>query len=447
MMKKAILGRTTAVGLGIALLSAASCGAVYQSSSVGISDEKVRVIELNAETLLQANRSTYVPRALPEVFFANAGVGSPRGVGALPEPVSAPDIDLSAETERLPPAAAPGPYRMGPGDVIAVGLPGGDAAQLREGTYAVQDDGAIALPGIGRVTVAGLTLAEAEAAIFQRLVDRQQTPTFTMEVASFGSQRVSIGGAVRAPGTQVIGIAPLYLDEAISGSGGVASNDEGSIIVRLYRGGELFTIPLKSVYAPSGNQRIRLVAGDSVFVDMGSDLAQAQDYFAEQIKLVELRQGARQAALQELNTEISVRRGALEEERDNFSSRVDLDAVDRDYVYLTGEVAQQGRFAMPFETRPTLADALYTDGEGIAKETGNVAEIYVLRASEDPRAFGAVTAWHLDARDATNLTLATRFELRPNDVIFVAEQPVTRWGRVIKQITPSLITQTVSATR
>ncbi|MEE3317405.1 MAG: hypothetical protein VX202_06545, partial [Pseudomonadota bacterium] len=26
-----------------------------------------------------------------------------------------------------------------------------------------------------------------------------------------------------------------------------------------------------------------------------------------------------------------------------------------------------------------------------------------------------------------------------NDVIFVAEQPVTRWGRVIDQITPSLI--------
>ncbi|WP_417723219.1 hypothetical protein [Salipiger sp.] len=41
--------------------------------------------------------------------------------------------------------------------------------------------------------------------------------------------------------------------------------------------------------------------------------------------------------------------------------------------------------------------------------------------------------------------LATRLELRPNDVIFVAEQPVTRWGRVIQQITPSLITTTAAA--
>ena len=41
--------------------------------------------------------------------------------------------------------------------------------------------------------------------------------------------------------------------------------------------------------------------------------------------------------------------------------------------------------------------------------------------------------------------MATRFELRPNDVIFVAEQPVTRWNRVIQQITPSIISITASA--
>ena len=42
-------------------------------------------------------------------------------------------------------------------------------------------------------------------------------------------------------------------------------------------------------------------------------------------------------------------------------------------------------------------------------------------------------------RNAANFLLATRFQLRPNDVIFVAEQPVTKWNRVITQITPSLI--------
>ena len=69
----------------------------------------------------------------------------------------------------------------------------------------------------------------------------------------------------------------------------------------------------------------------------------------------------------------------------------------------------------------------------------------MVRGSNDPREFGAVTAWQLNAKDATNFLLATRFELRPNDVVFIAEQPVTRWARVIQQITPALITSGVVA--
>jgi polysaccharide export outer membrane protein len=57
----------------------------------------------------------------------------------------------------------------------------------------------------------------------------------------------------------------------------------------------------------------------------------------------------------------------------------------------------------------------------------------------------SITALHLDARNAANFLLATRLELRPNDVIFVAEQPVTRWNRVIQQIVPSVITSSIAA--
>ncbi|WP_283180206.1 hypothetical protein [Gemmobacter sp. 24YEA27] len=64
----------------------------------------------------------------------------------------------------------------------------------------------------------------------------------------------------------------------------------------------------------------------------------------------------------------------------------------------------------------------------------------MLRGSADPREFGALTAWHLDAGAAAGLMLATRFEMRPNDVVYIAQQPVTKWDRVVSQITPSLIT-------
>ncbi len=49
-----------------------------------------------------------------------------------------------------------------------------------------------------------------------------------------------------------------------------------------------------------------------------------------------------------------------------------------------------------------------------------------------------MTAWHLDASNAVNFVIATRFELRPSDIVFVSQQPVTRWNRAIAQILPTL---------
>lgn len=71
--------------------------------------------------------------------------------------------------------------------------------------------------------------------------------------------------------------------------------------------------------------------------------------------------------------------------------------------------------------------------------SGDISQIYVLRASQDPREFGAVAAWHLDARNAANLALMTKFELRPGDVLFIALQPITKWNRAISQVLPSLL--------
>ena len=309
----------------------------------------------------------------------------------------------------------------------------------------MQDDGAIAIPDVGRVQIGGMTLEEAEAELFQRLVENQIDPTFSLEIAEFNSKKVSIGGAVATPAVAPISLTPLYLDEALAAAGGVTVKDQDYATVRIYRDGTLYQVPLDQIYARNGLRRIQLIDGDSVFVDTEYELELAQAYFEEQIRLAEFQQDARVAALNELNAEVSIRRGALEEARQNYLTKLDLEGVDRDYVYLAGEVETQSRYALPYEQTATLADALYNTGEGVPTQTGNPREIYVLRGSEDPREFASVTAWQLDARNATNFILATRFELRPNDVIFVAEQPVTRWNRVIAQITPSLFNVVANA--
>ena len=173
------------------------------------------------------------------------------------------------------------------------------------------------------------------------------------------------------------------------------------------------------------------------FMSIPNSTLRAQSNFSEQLALIQFRQQSRTQANAELQS-------AMAEARSNFMAQVQFDAVDRDYVYLTGEVKTPSRFALPMGRTASLADALYEKG-GFSSEKANPGQIYVLRGSDNPAEMGAVTAFHLNAREAANFVLATRMQLRPNDVIFVAEQPITKWNRFIQQLTPSIITTTVSA--
>lgn len=448
-MKKIILA-----GVMFAL---AGCGSAYKSPIVRASDDntRVRVMQMTGETVMLANNSSYRPQSLPAIFDMTAGGGSVRPAGVLPQPVLSPSVRPNEITSRIPPTPAVAPYPIGVGDVVLLATPRGGstveelsgllAAQNTRQGYTVQDDGSINIPNVGRVQLAGMTIDNAEAELFQRLVENQLDPTFSLEIAEFNSRRVTIGGAVGRPAVAPISLTPLYLDEAIATAGGITVQDQDFSSIRIYRDGALYEIALNDFLTNPNLRQIRLIDGDSVFVDTSYNLNDAQDYFAQQITLNQARQQSRAAALTELNTEVNLRRANLNEARSNFETRASLGAEKRDYVYLTGEVGKQSRFALPYGQRASLADALFDAGNGIPIETGDVSQIYVLRASDDPREFGAVTAWNLDATNAVNFTLAARFELRPNDVVFVAEQAVTRWGRVIRQITPSLITTSVAA--
>lgn len=437
------------------------CSTIYRSPSVsaGVSDTgKVRVVAMTPETVLVANRASYQPQTLPAVFGLSAGSGagaSPRGIGTLPAAPSTQNDVRNGLRLDLPPAVAITPYTIGVGDVVVLSTPSTQgtvgelsgllAAQNSRNGYTVQDDGSINIPDVGRVRLAGLTVDEGEALLFQRLVESQLDPTFSLEVSEFNSRRISVGGAVGQPGVMPITLTPLTLSEALSRAGSVSVGDIDVSSVRIYRDGQMYQIPLEDLYSRSDLQNLHLVAGDSVFVDTDYDLNRAERYFAQQIQLKQTSLSGREIARDELTTAINLRRADLNERRGNFTQTLELDAVDRDYVYLSGEVRTQGRYTLPFNRRAVLADALFGTGGGIAKETGDASEIYVLRASDDIREFGAVTAWHLDMRNAANLAMASKFELRPDDIVFVAENPVTRWGRTINQITPSLITAPINA--
>ena len=45
-------------------------------------------------------------------------------------------------------------------------------------------------------------------------------------------------------------------------------------------------------------------------------------------------------------------------------------------------------------------------------------------------------AYHLDAQSPTRLIVADAMELRPNDILYVAEQPIVSFNRALATIVP-----------
>ena len=450
--------------LGGALLALTGCGVFYTAPGVHDgapfgsaygTDFDVKVVPLTYESAAAANMVTYIPARLPLAFQPGAtatvasGVATPQ-LPALPTATARPVSRPGFIPDEFPPLIDPEPYRIGVSDELLLSvnssatlesLPGLINAQQKRQGYIVQDDGAIAIPDAGRVRVANMTLQDAEAEIFRALVASGIDPSFSLEIAVFNSQRVSVGGMVGEPKLVPITLKPLYLHEALDLAGGVVTDDPGVTKVQLFRDGKIYQIGLDRFQSEPAARRIILRDGDSIHVGSEYREVEAQRYFEEQLRLRQERLQGTQFQLQIEQIRVQrdeMARQRIVDERELFKQRLDLGAVERHFAYRTGEVRRPGRFPLPFERSANLADVLF-DQDGININFGDYGEIYVLRAETDPQLNGGLTAYHLDAENAVNLAVATRFEIRPNDVVFVAEQPITSWNRALSQILPQLL--------
>ena len=98
-------------------------------------------------------------------------------------------------------------------------------------------------------------------------------------------------------------------------------------------------------------------------------------------------------------------------------------------VFILGGVSPNFLKLTP-ANRETLADVLFTSGGPLNSSSAKRSEIYLLRGS-DP-----VVAYHLDAQSPTRLIVADAMELRPNDILYVAEQPIISFNRTLATIIP-----------
>jgi polysaccharide export outer membrane protein len=369
-----------------ALLALASCSEVLQSptlqnvvddTSGGVQDEfdvVVRPLTLEMARSRQADR--YPRNVIKTGTGASAGVVSE---GAVTRSI-------------LPPDTGPEAYRLGTGDQLTF-------AQFAEGGVASINE--LLNPGNGNSTA---------------VLRSDQVITSAGRVGSDGSVlllglgKLDVAGKTVSEARDIVrnilirnGIAPKFQLE-ITGFNSkkvyLISNFAGSKVVPLTDQG----LTLRELVTGTG----RGIDGTSVVVIRIQRNGREYRLTSEEL----LVPGARDIYL-----------------RDQDQVIIEALGYKPGQVFVLGAVAPVTIPIAP-EKRETMADILFTPGGILASPNAQRSEVYLLRGTNP------VEAFKLDATDPTRLVTAAAMQLRPNDIIFVPEQPLASFNRALMQVTP-----------
>jgi len=159
-----------------------------------------------------------------------------------------------------------GSYVLGVGDSIAIQV--FDEQEL-SGTFTVGEGGVIDYPLVGRLEVAGQTVASFDQTLTAELSEKfLRDPQVQVEVSKFRSQPVQVLGAVKKPGLVHLSGRSSVLD-VIAEAGGVNSGGVAEIRVQFADVSKTsIAVSLEELMADS-TKNIQLTSGDVVHISEG----------------------------------------------------------------------------------------------------------------------------------------------------------------------------------
>lgn len=155
--------------------------------------------------------------------------------------VSQGDFSARAESVDSGESHTGGSYRLGPGDEVSLEVIGEE--DIPRLPLPLGPNGVIHVPLAGPVQAAGLDVGELQALLTESFRTYIHDPQVIVRVVKFGSQPVSVIGAVKRPGLhQLRGRKSLI--EVLSLAGGL--REDAGHVVKITRGREQGPIPLTS---------------------------------------------------------------------------------------------------------------------------------------------------------------------------------------------------------
>jgi len=307
----------------------------------------------------------------------------------------AADARSEARAQSLGLFGKPGAYRIGPGDVLqitvwdhpelaaAVGQPTqvNRPADAAPG-FLVDDAGNIQFPYAGTLHVAGKDSASVQRELHAKLSEVFLKPEVTVRITSFRAAQVYIDGEVHTPGAQAINDIPMSLTEAVNRAGGFTpAADQGR--VSLTRDGVTYPIDVAGLIAHGRSP-------SSIYLKNGDML--------------------------------------------HIPSR------DDNGIFLMGEVNRPATIMPMKDGRLTLSQAVSQAGS-LNLNTADAGQLFVIRDAKS----GKPQIYHLDATSPVSMLLANQFELQPNDVVYVDNNGLVRFNRVLSLLLPAINAGVTSA--